>query len=118
MERGIDRNGRNYFPACVTDGHISCMGEDYLTYVTKDSTWRMAMLGAPYSTDKWQYHDDTHQNGSFKMKLLTLKCKFIMKKRLNGIGPEILNVEIVVGVRGAVVKSCGIHLIGPHSVIL
>jgi hypothetical protein len=39
-QRGVDKNGNQYVPAAVFDGHISRMGEDFLRYINKEGSCR------------------------------------------------------------------------------
>ena len=65
-QRGVDEDGKRYYPAALFDGHISWMGEDFLCYVNDDDTLWMPMLGAPYGTGIWQYHNDKRKMGNSK----------------------------------------------------
>ena len=104
-KRGVDENGIRYVPASLIDGHVSRMGEDFLTYVCNEETKWVSMLGAPYGTGLWQFHDDKRQNGSFKTALTEAKRKFIAKKQAKGLPAEVLPQEIVIVVQAAVEKS-------------
>jgi hypothetical protein len=104
-QRGVDKNGNQYVPAAVFDGHISRMGEDFLRYINKEGSLWEANIGASYGTEYWQLHDDKRQNGAFKSELLLSKSKFYLKKRLAGLPAEILPCEIVLVVRDAIMNS-------------
>ncbi len=92
-------------PAAVVDGHISCMGEDFLRYVNEAATHWEVNLGASYGTEYWQLHNDRRQNGVFKSELASSKSRFYMKKRLAGLPAEILPCEILIVVRDAIMNS-------------
>ena len=64
--RGEDERGK-YEPASIVDGHTSRLGETFLKYINSPDTKVWGVLGLPYATHKWQPHDDTRQNGMFKM---------------------------------------------------
>jgi hypothetical protein len=82
-QRGVDKNGNQYVPAAVFDGHISRMGEDFLRYINKEGSCWEANIGASYGTEYWQLHDDKRQNGAFKSELLLSKSKFYYMKGKN-----------------------------------
>ena len=102
---GVNEDGTLYFPLVVIDGHASRMGEAFLEYVNDESHRWLAMLGAPYGTDIWQFHDDKRQNGCFKTELSDAKSRFTLKKRVHGLKAEILPVEIVIPLREAIMNS-------------
>ena len=49
-QRGVDKNGNQYVPAAVVDGHISRMGEDFLRYINQEGSRWEANIGASYGT--------------------------------------------------------------------
>ena len=61
--RGVDKNGRSFYPACILDGHTSRFYSECLKYWNDGSHRWMVMLGAPYGTSLWQAHDTSGQNG-------------------------------------------------------
>ena len=79
-QRGINDDGTMYVPIVLLNGHPSRTGESYLPYINDEKTQWVAMLGAPYGTDIWQFHDDERQNGCFKTELADAKSRFILKK--------------------------------------
>jgi hypothetical protein len=46
------------YPMLIMDGHGSRLGLEFLRYVNNKDTKGMVMVGAPYATQKWQFHDD------------------------------------------------------------
>lgn len=116
-QRGVDENGNKYFPAVVIDGHISRMGEDFLQYVNDDDNLWMPLLGAIYSTNIWQFHNDGRMNGSFKAALGIAKSKFYMKKRVHGMDAELLPVEIVIVLRDAIMNSFMVEDFGISTLV-
>ena len=76
-----------------------------LCYLNDDTTRWTGMLGAPYGTDIWQFHDDKRQNGCFKTELANVKSKFFLKKRVPVLPAELLPDEIVIVLREALLKS-------------
>ena len=51
-ECGVNENGKKFWSMFVIDGHASCMGDEFLIYVNKESTMWESQLGAPYSISK------------------------------------------------------------------
>ena len=68
-ECGVDENGKKFWPLFLIDGPTSRMDDEFLIYVNKESTRWESQLSASYGISKWQYHDDTQMNRSFKMQL-------------------------------------------------
>ena len=105
-QQGTNADGSPFIPAILFDGHISCVGLDFLGYVNEDDTKWTCVLGVPYGTDLWQVHDDKRQNGSSKMALSDEKRKWFLKKRREHNLPSELMCEEVVNIfRPAIVRS-------------
>lgn len=105
-KREYDSNGKLVkYPVVILDGHVSRMGEDYLVYINEDKTYWGCVLGAPYGTAIYQFHDDKRQNGRFKCELAKSKTQLFLKKRLHDLDPEVLPEEIVIILRPAIEKS-------------
>ena len=79
-QRGVNEDGTEYLPFVIIDGHPSRMGEDFLRYVNDEAHLWKILLGAPYGTGKWQFHDDKRQNGMFKMQLVEAKRQWYKKR--------------------------------------
>ena len=103
--RGVDDNGKKYWPIVFVDGHISRMGEEFLTHINNEMTRWHALLGCPYGTGHWQVHDDRGQNGVFKQELTQAKRDLTYMKALAGLPEGIEQVEIVMVVREAIMRS-------------
>ena len=102
---GEDKDGVYREPLMLIDGHISRLNSGFLVYTNEPDTNWMVILGAPYGTDIWQYHDDTRQNGTFKSAFYDAKSKFVLKKRVNGLPGEVRTDEIVIVLQPAVMES-------------
>ena len=87
------------------DGHISRIDELLLRYVNDPRTRCGTGLGAPFGTEFYKFHDDERQNGAPKTSLIHEKGKLFLKKRMHGLPAEMLQVEIVIVARGAILKS-------------
>ena len=114
-QRGVNNDGTPYFPLALLDGHASRMGEEFLRYVNNDDNRWKPILGTPYGTDKWQFHDDKRQNGSFKTYLAEAKSRWIMKKRVHKLPPEVLPQEIVVVLHDAITSSFMVKKFGESA---
>lgn len=88
-QRGFNADGTPFGPAAIIDGHVSRMGEPFLVYISDDGTRWYVVLGAPYGTALWQVHDDTRENGQFKMELASAKSALFQKKRVKGFDPNL-----------------------------
>jgi len=104
-KRGVDENGNIFYPLVILDGHFSRFGVIFLEYVNALLTKWYPALGVPYGTSYWQLHDFCSQNGLFKGVLYDTKSKFIQKKRLYGLPPEIKKTEIILVVKAAIEES-------------
>ncbi|KAL7545121.1 hypothetical protein ACHAWF_013505 [Thalassiosira exigua] len=114
-QRGVNEDGTEFVPFVVIDGHPSRMGEDFLRYVNEETHRWKIVLGAPYGTGKWQFHDDKRQNGMFKMELVDAKRRWYKKKELHGLPPEILPEEIVVVLYDATKSSFMVERFGASA---
>lgn len=80
-KREYDSNGKLVkYPVVILDGHVSRMGEDFLVYINEDGTFWGCVLGAPYGTHIYQFHDDPRQNGRFKCELARSKSELFIRK--------------------------------------
>ena len=103
--RGVDENGKKFYPMSILDGHHSRMGEKYLVYVNNEPTRWYPYIGAPYGTGHWQFHDDQRQNGAFKMALSEAKEKWFKLKQRHGFEPEVLPTEVLTVLREPIDQS-------------
>ena len=105
-KREYDSNGKLVkYPVVILDGHVSRMGEDFLVYINEDGTFWGCVLGAPYGTHIYQFHDDPRQNGRFKCELARSKSELFIRKRQHGLDPEVLPEDIVTILRPAIEGS-------------
>jgi len=107
-QRGFNADGTPFGPAAIIDGHVSRMGEPFLVYISDDGTRWYVILGAPYGTALWQVHDDTRENGQFKMELASAKSALFQKKRVKGFDPNLVAEDIVIILQPAISKSFNI----------
>ena len=90
----------------LLDGHISRMGEDFLTYVNDDVTkwggcprrslWNQHLAGSRRPAPEWRL-----QNRAFESQ----KQFFFLKKRAHGLPAELLDVEVVLVLKPAIENS-------------
>ena len=107
-KRGFNADGTPFKPAAIIDGHVSRMGEPFLVYISDDDTRWYVVLGAPYGTAFWQVHDDTRENGQFKMELASAQSALFQKKRVKGFNPNLVAEDIVIILQPAISKSFNI----------
>lgn len=100
-KRGVDEDGKPYYPALIVDGHISRMGLPFLKYINDAAHRWCGMLVCPYGTSKTQFHDHEIQNGSFKCALYKVKRERVMRHREAGIPADLYVEEVVIIVKEA-----------------